>query len=96
MQNKIKVLLLVIISVISIKSINAQELELIDGIVGVVGNKIILKSDVENRYLQYKAQGFQSNTNMRCELFEELLFQKLLLNQAEIDSVFEHFIFVII
>lgn len=59
----------------------------VDGIIAVVGNNIVLKSDVEQQILQYQAQGLEVDSSMRTQVFEELLFQKLMLHKAEIDSV---------
>jgi len=60
----------------------------IDKVVAIVGANSILYSDVENQYLQYQMQGMKSNEQSgRCMVFEEMLFAKLMLNQAEIDSV---------
>ncbi len=55
-----------------------------DKIVAVVGKSTILYSDIEEQYLQYKAQ---KQTVDRCEILEELLAQKLLVTYAEIDSI---------
>jgi peptidyl-prolyl cis-trans isomerase SurA len=62
---------------------------IIDGVVAVVGANIIMKSDVENQYLQFRSQGniSGSSTAVKCQIVESMLFQKLLLNQAELDSV---------
>ncbi len=59
---------------------------LIDQVVGVVGDYTILQSDIENQYLQYRAQGVNL-PDMRCFLLKDFLEQKLLLNQAKIDSI---------
>jgi peptidyl-prolyl cis-trans isomerase SurA len=59
----------------------------IDEIVAVVGNNLILQSDIENELQQYAAQGMVPNENTRCLILEELLFQKLLVHQADLDSV---------
>lgn len=65
----------------------AQE-QVIDEVVAVVGANYILASEVEELYLQYRAQGDISDASaLRCRIFEDMLFQKLLLNQAELDSV---------
>ena len=66
-----------------------QKTQVVDKVVAVVGKNIILQSDVENQYLQYRMQGNieGSGSAMRCAILEELLFQKLMLNQAEMDSV---------
>lgn len=61
---------------------------LLDKVVGIVGENIIMKSDVEQQYLYLTTQeGANKNTLLRCQVFEDLLFQKLLLNQARLDSV---------
>jgi peptidyl-prolyl cis-trans isomerase SurA len=67
----------------------AQEPMVIDQVVAVVGRNIILQSDVENQYIQYRLQRGISGTadEIRCQILEDLLFQKLMLNQAEVDSV---------
>lgn len=62
--------------------------QVIDQVMATVGSQIILKSDIEKQYIQYKAQeGFQENEDARCMIFDQLILQRLLLNQAEIDSV---------
>ncbi|MEA3445988.1 MAG: peptidylprolyl isomerase, partial [Bacteroidota bacterium] len=61
--------------------------EVIDKILAVVGDNIILKSDVEKQYLQLIAQGYDTYGDLKCEIFEDLLFQKLLVNQAYHDSI---------
>ncbi|AFD08271.1 parvulin-like peptidyl-prolyl isomerase [Solitalea canadensis DSM 3403] len=59
----------------------------IDKVVGVVGNKIVLQSDVESQYLEYLRQQNPPNEKVKCTILNELLLQKLLLNQAELDSL---------
>lgn len=59
----------------------------VDRIIAVVGSKAILQSDLENQYLQYLNQGYDVKDDMRCFIMEELLYQTLLTNQAELDSV---------
>lgn len=82
-----KVYTLIFLFLFSLGQAFAQD-EVIDEVVAVVGSKIILLSDVENQYMQYRLQGsIKGGSSVRCQIFENLLFQKLLLNQAEIDSV---------
>ena len=66
-----------------------SKVQVIDKVVAVVGKNIILQSDVESQYLQYRMQGSieGSSKDMHCAILEELLFQKLMLNQAEMDSL---------
>jgi len=59
----------------------------IDKAVAVVGANIVMLSEVEGQYLQVLAQGYNEDESMKCDLLEELLFQKLLVNQARLDSV---------
>lgn len=59
----------------------------IDEVVAVVGANTILLSDIEGLYIQELMQGSLKGFETKCNILEELLFQKLLLNQAELDSV---------
>lgn len=83
-------LLFIVVAIMGANAV-AQEgkTQVIDKVVAVVGKNIILQSDVENQYLQYRMQGGieGSSSAMHCAILEELLFQKLMLNQAEMDSL---------
>lgn len=70
-------------------TIYAQQAQVIDKIVAVVGNNIIMQSDIEEQYMQYRMQGGikGSASSIRCEILEDMLFRKLMLNQAELDSI---------
>lgn len=59
----------------------------IDKVVAVVGNNIILKSEVEGQYAQYLAQGNPADNSAKCMFLHQLLTQKLLAQQAVIDSI---------
>lgn len=61
---------------------NAQEN--IDKVIGVVGKYPILKSDLQNMFLEGENQGADFNL---CKSFEMLVYQKLLVAQADRDSV---------
>lgn len=90
MWKKNRITLLLISLVIICISLNAQdEGEVIDQVIAVVGGNIILDSDIESQYMQYRMQeGIKgSSSTIKCYMFETLLYQKLLLNQAELDSV---------
>jgi peptidyl-prolyl cis-trans isomerase SurA len=65
---------------------NAQE-KVIDRIVAVVGNNYILQSDLETEYQQMMTNQEPVDENTRCKIMEELLYQKLLLAQAQKDSL---------
>ncbi len=60
---------------------------IVDQVVARVGDRIILQSDIEAQYSQVVSHG-NAGQDLKCQILEELLFQKLLLNQADIDSVY--------
>ena len=59
----------------------------VDKIEAVLGDEIILTSEIESQYLQYLSQGHTKSTEIRCQIIEDLLFQKLMINQAKMDSL---------
>lgn len=60
--------------------------QVIDGIVAVIGNEIILESDIRSQISSLKEQYRISNPD-KCEILENLLMDKLMLHQARLDSV---------
>jgi peptidyl-prolyl cis-trans isomerase SurA len=58
-----------------------------DKIVGIVGDKIILKSDVYNNIEDAKRRGEQVPENAECYVMEQVLALKALVLQAEKDSL---------
>lgn len=67
---------------------NGNEKKVIDQIIAVVGNNIILESEIEGQYYQYLTQGFSPmEGDLKCIILEDLLIQSLMLNQAKLDSV---------
>lgn len=58
----------------------------VDGVTAIVGGDVILKSDIEEQYDVFNRQNFGKPVTY-CEVFEELLFQKLLIHHAAIDSI---------
>lgn len=59
---------------------------IVDKIAGVVGKNRILYSDIEDQYMQLTAQGVKPMPS-KCQIFEDMLAQKLLVNQADVDSI---------
>jgi peptidyl-prolyl cis-trans isomerase SurA len=59
----------------------------IDGIVAVVGDEIVLASDVRDRVTQAQLEGREVSANNECGLIESILFEKLLLHNARLDSL---------
>lgn len=62
--------------------------QIVDKIIAKVDNYIILESDLQKTYLEAMArvqQGFETPT--RCDIFESMLVNKMMVAKADIDSV---------
>ncbi|TPV33906.1 peptidylprolyl isomerase [Paucihalobacter ruber] len=59
----------------------------IDGVAAVVGEYVLLDSDIDKEYAQIKAAGGQVKDFSRCELFGKLLEDKLYAHHAIQDSI---------
>ena len=59
----------------------------VDKTIAVVGNEMIMLSDLEEEVQLMKAQGIMSDKNARCELLERMLEAKLFLMQSRLDSL---------
>lgn len=58
-----------------------------DKIVGIVGDRIILYSDIKNSIADMKRQGAEVPENAECSVMEQALLSKVLMLQAEKDSL---------
>ena len=59
----------------------------IDGVAAVVGEYIILESEIDKAILQMKAQGISTDDIPRCQIFGSLLENKLYAHHAVQDSI---------
>ncbi len=88
---KIRVLQIVALLLVSNVILGQETGKIVDQVIAVVGGNIVLESEVEAQYMQYKMQegipAGGSSEEIKCSLLETMLYQKLLLNQAELDSV---------
>ena len=80
-----KILLAILVSFIGFGS--SLQAQLLDKIVAVVGEDIILLSDVENQFAYFIANGQKDDGTLRCQILEKLIIEKLLLNKARQDSL---------
>lgn len=76
---------LLFISFITITAFGQRKI--IDNVIAQVGDNTILLSDLETQKHQAQLSEIPIDENFECEVLEELLYQNLLLLQAEIDSV---------
>ncbi|MFT5570738.1 MAG: peptidyl-prolyl cis-trans isomerase SurA [Cyclobacteriaceae bacterium] len=66
---------------------NAQDTVNVDRIIAKVDDYIILKSDLEKAYLDFLSRGEFGSADMKCQILESLVINKMLMAKAEIDSV---------
>lgn len=73
------------LSFLVVSGLNAQ---VVDRIIAKVDNYILLESELEAAYVQYKSsiEGAEP-ADLKCKVFETLLINKVLVAKAEIDSV---------
>lgn len=64
-----------------------SQVQNIDKTIGVVGKHILLRSELERELKTLKAENMLITDSVRCAMYEDLMFQKLLLAQADKDSV---------
>ncbi len=60
--------------------------QLVDEIIAKVDNYIVLRSDLEGAHQQALTNG-QYSADLKCQIFAQLITQKLMVAKAEIDSV---------
>lgn len=66
---------------------HAQKGPVLDEIVAVIGDNIVLKSELETEYVQAKSEMSFYEGDLKCEILNQLVVQKLFLHKGEIDSV---------
>src|ERR1043165_8702198 len=89
MKNKLNIFLGFLLLMFC-SNVNAQNTQ-IDKVIAVVGENIVLQSEVEAQYQQILAQNQEANIDsmgdLRCNIFDNLLLDRLFLAQALLDSV---------
>ena len=79
MKFNLKNTLIAFVALIGLTNTQAQEStkKRIDGIVGIVGNYIVLDSDIDNSFIQAKATGYDTSNISRCEMLFTILCTKI-------------------
>ena len=85
LKNKIKPILL-LMGMVFFDFIPAFS-QIVDQVAAVVGSKIVLMSEIEQQNHQYIQQGNYEDPDLRCKILSQLMLNKLLLNQAILDSI---------
>ncbi len=60
---------------------------LVDKVIALIGNEMIQLSAIEEEVQMQMMQGIITDKNLRCEILENMLVSKLMLNQARLDSL---------
>ncbi len=68
---------------------STKNLQVIDKVIAVVGQNMVKESELETAYLQQKSNRgiIEDAFTVRCDLFEGMLINELMLHQAERDSI---------
>ena len=87
MRHIIKGVAVLLFAAVSV-SASAQKYQggVVDKTVAVVGNEVIMISDLESE-VRMQSYGIQSDKKVRCEMLETMMASKLFLMQARLDSL---------
>ncbi|ESU23482.1 surA protein [Flavobacterium enshiense DK69] len=84
-----KIALIFGLTICAYGSVNAQtsHKKKIDGVVAVVGDYVVLDSDIDKTFIELQARGVETKDIPRCEMLGKLLEDKLYAHQAVQDSI---------
>lgn len=88
-KSKVVKSLMSLVMLLVAQSVSAQKYPngVIDKTIAVVGNEMIMISDLEEEAQMMKAYGMMSDKSGRCEILEQMMVSKLFLMQARLDSL---------
>lgn len=69
------------------KKVDSTQLIKVDGVAAVVGDFVVLDSDIDKQFAQLEASGVSTKDISRCQLFGKLLEDKLYIHHAIQDSI---------
>lgn len=84
-MNKKAIFLFSFLTIFSFSNWVFSQDKVVDQIIAIVGNNYILKSDIEGQFVQLERNS--NEVDLKCTIFEGLLYQSLLLHRADLDSV---------
>ncbi len=82
-----KIAILFFVLIFATGSVAAQNKKLIDKVIAQVGSELILLSDLETEYNYLKSMNQASGDETKCMILEQIMAQKLLIDQAKLDSI---------
>lgn len=82
-----KIALVILCALITVGTQAQEKAFIIDRVIAVVGDFEILQSDIEQQFMQLKASQPYVSEEVKCDIFNYFIEQKLMMNQAKIDSI---------
>jgi len=82
-----RIILFVFLTIIAANGIAQPKKVTADKIIGVIGDRIILKSDIDNQIADAKRQEVALPPDAECYLIQQLVINKILALQADKDSI---------
>lgn len=82
-----KILKYFLIFFFQLTAVQLSVAQVIDKVIAVIGNEMILISDIEEELMRMKMQGMPTGNANKCRIFEDMLTHKLLVHQARLDSL---------
>ncbi len=87
-MRKIKYYIIAVLTATGLQqSVSQENAFILDRVVAVVGDFHVLQSDIEQQYLQMKMNQQYLPNNVKCEILDYFIEQKLMMSQAKIDSI---------
>ena len=87
-NNHMKKTLILIIFIFAYQISHSQEKLLVDKVIAQVGSELILLSDLETEFNYLKSiNQIQDEEEAKCMILEQIMVQKLLIDQAKLDSI---------
>ncbi len=83
-----KKIILAIFLFAGMQAIAQSDGKVLDEIVAVVGDNIIMRSELEVEYLQAKSEMDFYDGDLKCEILNQLIIQKLYLHKGDLDSTY--------
>ncbi|MFT7230756.1 MAG: peptidyl-prolyl cis-trans isomerase SurA [Bacteroidia bacterium] len=80
--------IITIILLLTFTSAWSQNVRVIDEIVAVIGENIVMRSELEAEYAQAKKDMSYYEGDLKCEILNQLVIQKLYLHKGDVDSVY--------
>ncbi|MEO1255116.1 MAG: peptidylprolyl isomerase, partial [Bacteroidota bacterium] len=87
-QMRLKSIVISLAMLTSFSARSQNEDIVIDKIIAKVDDYIILKSELERSYLDFLSRGQMRGSNAKCQILQQLVVNKMLMAQSEIDSIF--------